>query len=193
MNSRQNQSGSKAFELGRKMHAEAEKTFGGGTRQLTAEEFRALTKTGKMPLKEATKAKSGEWPGAPFDMGAKALKEATKADSGKIRVDLLSTPAILGLAQVLTFGAKKYADDNWRSGGGLAWRRVIGAAMRHLLAFSGGEDLDPESGLPHIDHLMCCAMFLSEYQKTGTGKDDRWRKSGREWARSVKGKEGKKK
>ena len=106
-------------------------------------------------------------------------KEALKFDAEKTRLDLLSVPALLGISDVLTHGAKKYADNNWRSSGGLEWHRLIRAAMKHLLAFQAGEDLDAESGLPHIDHLLCCAMFLSEYQKTGLGKDDRFKLKGK--------------
>lgn len=98
---------------------------------------------------------------------------AIKKDAGKVRMDLLSEVAIEGLARVLTFGAEKYAEDNWRKG--LAWRRCIGAALRHITEFMKGNDLDDESGLPHIDHALCCLMFLSEYQKHGTGTDDRWK------------------
>lgn len=98
---------------------------------------------------------------------------ARKDDAAKPRTDLLSPDALMGLARVLAFGAEKYEENNWRKG--LAWSRVIGAAQRHLLAFQAGEDVDPESGLPHVDHLLCCCMFLSEYQKRATGTDDRWR------------------
>ncbi len=98
---------------------------------------------------------------------------AVKFDAEKLRFELISDVAEAGLAQVLTFGAKKYAADNWRKG--MEWRRVIGALKRHLHAFSCGEDIDPESGLPHIDHAMCCVMFLSEYQKLQLGTDDRFK------------------
>lgn len=100
-----------------------------------------------------------------------------KNDSDKVRLELISEAAEWGLAQVLTFGAKKYAADNWRKG--LEWRRCLGAARRHLNAFARGEELDPESGLPHIDHAACEIMFLSEFQKAGSGQDDRFK----EWAK----------
>lgn len=62
---------------------------------------------------------------------------------------------------------------NWRKG--FEWSRLIGAAMRHLTAILDGEDTDPESGLPHVDHLACCVMFLSEHQKKNLGIDDRYK------------------
>lgn len=96
-----------------------------------------------------------------------------KHDQDKPRVDLISRCAVEGLGRVLGFGAGKYTADNWR--GGFEWRRLIGAAQRHLLAFQDGDDIDPESGLPHIDHLGCCWMFLSEHYHRGLGVDDRYK------------------
>lgn len=101
-----------------------------------------------------------------------STREGIKHDQEKIRTDLYSTLALEELAKVLTFGAKKYASDNWRLG--MSWRRLIGAAIRHLFAFMRGEDNDPETGLSHLAHAMCCIMFLLEYVLTGNGSDDRW-------------------
>ena len=99
---------------------------------------------------------------------------AKKFDSGKLRMELLSVPALRGLSDVLTFGAQKYDSHNWRSDGGLEWSRLYGASLRHLLAHMNGEDTDEETGLSHLDHALCCIMFLSEYEKTANGKDDRF-------------------
>ncbi len=96
---------------------------------------------------------------------------AIKNDNEKIRLELLSSIALNEIAKVLTFGAKKYADHNWRKG--FAWSRLLGAAMRHLLAFLGGEDKDPETGLSHLGHLGCCVMFLLEHEHTHKALDDR--------------------
>lgn len=96
-----------------------------------------------------------------------------KYDSEKPRTDLLDPLALEGLAQVLAFGAKKYAAHNWRNG--LSYSRLAGAALRHTFAIIRGEDLDPESGLPHVDHLGCCWMFLSNMMKTRPDMDDRWK------------------
>lgn len=101
------------------------------------------------------------------------VPEGRKDDSDKLRMDLLDPIALEGLAAVLTFGAKKYASHNWR--GGISYSRLIGALFRHGFAVVRGEDLDPESGLPHIDHLGCCWMFLSNLSKTRPDLDDRWK------------------
>lgn len=98
---------------------------------------------------------------------------AQKYDGEKPRMDLLDPLALEGLAKVLTFGAQKYAANNWRKG--IANSRLIAAMLRHLFAIMRGEDIDPESGLPHIDHLGCCWMFLSNNMKVRPEMDDRWR------------------
>lgn len=102
------------------------------------------------------------------------MSDAVKQDADKIRLELVSAEALEELGRVLTFGAKKYAEHNWRKG--LAWSRISGAALRHLTAFQRGEDRDPETGLLHVAHAMCCCMFLAEYQLAATGTDDRWKR-----------------
>lgn len=102
-----------------------------------------------------------------------ASPTGVKYDQEKPRVDLLDPLALEGMARVLAFGAKKYGDHNWR--GGITYSRLVAAAFRHLLAILKGEDLDPESGLPHVDHLGCCWMFLSNTMKTRPDLDDRFK------------------
>lgn len=98
-----------------------------------------------------------------------------KHDAGKAPLDLLSPLALTGTSRVLGFGAAKYAAHNWRRG--IAWSRIIGAVFRHLLAFMRGEDIDPESGLPHIDHVACNVMFLQEFYTTRKDLDDRFKEA----------------
>jgi hypothetical protein len=98
---------------------------------------------------------------------------AIKHDSEKPRMELVPSGAVLAIADVFTFGAKKYAAHNWR--GGFEWSRLIGALERHVAAFKEGEDLDPESGLPHLAHAGCCVMMLLEHQRLNYGVDDRYK------------------
>lgn len=88
--------------------------------------------------------------------------EGVKADDGKPRPSLLfvSMPdAVRSVIDVLEHGARKYAPDNWRKvADGEA--RYLDAAFRHLLAHAAGEELDPESGLPHIAHAICSLLFV---------------------------------
>lgn len=99
---------------------------------------------------------------------------ATKHDSDKPMMSLLSKTWLWGVAAVLSFGARKYAPDNWRKG--IGYRRLIDAAMRHITAFSDGEDIDPESGLSHLDHASCCLMFAREMITIHPELDDRYKK-----------------
>jgi len=43
------------------------------------------------------------------------------------------------------------------------------------MAFNDGEDKDPESGLSHLAHSLCCLMFLLEFEKTHPELDDRYK------------------
>lgn len=98
--------------------------------------------------------------------------QGVKFDGQKPRMDLLDSFAIEELARVLTFGAKKYDSHNWRKG--IAKGRLIAAALRHLFAYLKGEDKDPESGLSHVAHAMCCCMFLLGLEHR-TDLDDRYK------------------
>lgn len=100
-------------------------------------------------------------------------KGGVKFDQGKRRVDLVPTEAINALADVLTAGAVKYGEHNWRHG--MDWSRVYGAAQRHMLAFWGGDDIDEESGMPHLWHALTNMAFLVSYQALSVGRDDRWK------------------
>lgn len=81
-----------------------------------------------------------------------------KHDSEKPSISLIPRQAIEQEALVMMFGAKKYGKNNWRQG--LAYSRLIDAALRHILAYADGEDLDPETGLPHLAHARCCMAML---------------------------------
>lgn len=84
-----------------------------------------------------------------------------KLDQGKLRYDLLPWKAIEGLVRVLSFGARKYTANGWRTVPD-ALTRYEAALLRHLAAIKRGEQVDPESGLRHIDHILCNVAFLSE-------------------------------
>lgn len=82
-----------------------------------------------------------------------------KFDADKIRFDLIPPIATEALAAVLTYGAKKYKPNNWRS---VDPERYVAAFERHWHAFISGELFDKESGLPHLAHCMTNLAFLLE-------------------------------
>lgn len=104
-------------------------------------------------------------------VSAPVLAEGVKADAGKPRTDLLPYDALLSVAAVLDFGARKYAERNWEKG--MAWGRLVAALLRHLWAWCGGQDIDAESGHHHLAHMACCALMLLALVQRRVGRDDR--------------------
>lgn len=94
-----------------------------------------------------------------------------KYDAGKARMDLLPPMPLVRIADVFSMGAVKYEDRNWE--GGIAWGRVYAALQRHLHTFWSGEELDAESGLPHLAHAGFGILVLLEYLSTHRELDDR--------------------
>ena len=82
-----------------------------------------------------------------------------KHDQGKPRFSLVPPLAEMEVVKVLTFGAEKYAPDNWRK---IDPIRYVDAAGRHINAHRRGEQADDESGLHHLAHAICCLMFQLE-------------------------------
>jgi predicted HAD superfamily Cof-like phosphohydrolase len=113
-----------------------------------------------VPLQGQVKLQGGSasWK---FEEGAPAPRkgEGVKHDQGKPRMELLPLDALTEVARVLTFGAVKYGPDNWRRLADLQ-PRYAGALLRHLAAWQRGEADDPETGLPHLAHAACCALFM---------------------------------
>mgnify|MGYP007046844069 CR=1 FL=1 len=85
-----------------------------------------------------------------------------KFDGGKPQYGLLPPLALRATVDVLTFGAEKYEPDNWKFVPD-SKRRYFDAMQRHLWAYKEGESIDPESGMHHLAHAMCCLMFLYEH------------------------------
>lgn len=91
-----------------------------------------------------------------------------KADTDKPMISLVEPSFIIGIAEVLTFGAKKYSIDNWKSATTVDVRRIKDSLLRHTLAYTSGELLDPETHLSHSYHIACNAMFLDFLFTRGT-------------------------
>ena len=94
-----------------------------------------------------------------------------RSNDGKMRPTLISPVVLWLLGKVLQFGARKYAAHNWVKG--LSWEETADSFQRHYLRWMMGEEMDEESQLPHLAHMMCNVMFLLHMQATGSGRDDR--------------------
>lgn len=85
-----------------------------------------------------------------------------KFDAGKLRYGLVPPLALQEMVKVLTFGAQKYEPNNWQKVPE-SKSRYFDALERHVWAWKMGEVLDPESGIHHLAHAMCCLAFLYEH------------------------------
>ena len=115
----------------------------------------------------------------PLDITIAVSSGGAKYDSGK----LLFRPLIGGLAKalhvvaaVLTYGAKKYAEDSWQEVPD-GKRRYENALYRHQNDRARGEQFDEESGLLHSAHIATNALFvlwfeIKEYIAGGNNYED---------------------
>lgn len=91
-------------------------------------------------------------------------KTGVKHDEHKNRLDLIEPEFIEGVGEVLTFGAEKYEPNSWQKVED-AENRYYAALFRHLMAYRRGETVDSESGLSHLKHIACNAMFLLHFEE----------------------------
>ena len=87
------------------------------------------------------------------------------------RYDMIPADALELVAKHYGKGAEKYPPfdnndgygllDNWRRG--YAWSLSFAAMMRHAWAFWGGEDIDPETGSPHLAAVVWHALTMMHW------------------------------
>lgn len=109
-----------------------------------------------------------------YQHGETRVTSTTGAEKGtkEARYDLIPVPALDYLARLYGKGAQKYAEHNWRLG--YNYSLSYAAAQRHMNAFWAGEDIDPETQVPHVInaafHMFALATFLTEHPEM----DDRF-------------------
>lgn len=94
-----------------------------------------------------------------------------KYDAGKPAISLIPSEAVEETAIALTYGANKYGRHNYKKG--MKHSRLYDAAMRHLLAYNKGEDIDAESGNSHLAHAAASIAMLIYMTKNRPDLDDR--------------------
>lgn len=102
-------------------------------------------------------------------------EQGKKLDSDKPRFSLIPSGVLPKVINVLEFGAKKYAPENWRKVPD-ANTRYFDAAHRHLDAWWNGQQVDSETNESHLAHAICCLMFLLALERSKTLKicDHNW-------------------
>lgn len=61
---------------------------------------------------------------------------------------------------------QKSGVDNWKTVPD-GKQRYLDAFLRHGMATASGEKLDPDSGLPHMAHAVCCGLFYLWFDQYG--------------------------
>lgn len=97
-----------------------------------------------------------------------------KTRFGMTKPSLSKNPpsAELYMALAMMDGAKKYSAFNWR-GNQVTASIYVDACKRHLNAWFDGEELAPDSCVPHLAHAIACLAILIDAVETGNLKDDR--------------------
>lgn len=97
-------------------------------------------------------------------------KEAIGAT--KLPLHLCSPVAMAHWSLAQYAGLIKYGAWNWREAGVRA-STYIAAMLRHIEAYSSGEEHDPVDGTYHLGNIMACASILMEARVMGKLTDDR--------------------
>lgn len=103
--------------------------------------------------------------------------KALRYNDGKLDFTRIPFDVLVEFAKVYQRGSIKYPDDpvtgqaNWLKG--CEYSVNIKSLMRHFVAWSMGQDRDPETGLHHLAQVMWCAAANLTYQLRDLGTDDR--------------------
>lgn len=87
------------------------------------------------------------------------------------RYDLIPAEPLRLLAKLYGVGSKKYESRNWERG--YDFGLSFAALNRHLWQWWNGQDLDPETGVPHTVAVMWHAAALTEFMTTHPEFDTR--------------------
>ena len=91
------------------------------------------------------------------------MTKGVKYDSEKNRYDLIPADALDEIVKNLTYGSKKYSDENWRLVDNPE-KRYFAAAQRHLWAWKRGEKIDPENGISNLAAAAVNVMFILDLE-----------------------------
>ena len=89
-----------------------------------------------------------------------AIYRSVKDKEGKPQMRLMLPNANTAVVRIREYGLSKYPNaDNWKSVDPEDWHD---ACLRHLMKWTAGEELDSESGMPHLWHALCDLSYLVE-------------------------------
>lgn len=107
-------------------------------------------------------------------MSAKETNPKDIVGTRKLPFSVLPFRVLINVALAMLEGAVKYGRFNYRAVGVRASVYFDAVVARHLMAWwDGGEDIDPASGLHHIDKAIAGLMVLRDSIIQGNWVDDR--------------------
>lgn len=103
------------------------------------------------------------------------MSRATKNDvvDNKIPTEYLTLDGIASMCRAFKHGGEKYDDYNYYKGHTV--NQLCAAAIRHILQFKDGEDVDSESKVSHLGHAMASLAMIEKQRALGTSIDDRYK------------------
>lgn len=102
----------------------------------------------------------------------------------KVPLSTVSAPVLMEIGLGMAEGAVKYGRHNYRSVG-VRSSVYYDAAMRHLMAWWEGEDIDPDSGLSHVSKCITTLVVLRDAMIQNKLNDDRPPASPKEWLKGL--------
>lgn len=89
-------------------------------------------------------------------------EKSLRYNENKPKWSLVHYESLVPMIRVLEFGAEKYAPENWKKG--LDLKEILESMQRHLAAIMDGKEFDSESGISHMGHIQCNAMFYNYHK-----------------------------
>lgn len=96
-----------------------------------------------------------------------------RAGAKKPNLSVLPFAPLLDVIPALYEGRRKYGPWNWRAEN-VSETIYADAAIRHLIQFISGEDIDPDSGVHHISKAIAGLLVVRDAQMHGCSIDDRF-------------------
>jgi len=90
----------------------------------------------------------------------------------KVPLHCVPCGPLLELGLAMMEGGRKYGTHNYRAIGTRA-STYYNAAMRHLIAWWEGEDIDSDSGVHHLIKAAACIFVVRDSMLMGNYEDDR--------------------
>lgn len=107
-----------------------------------------------------------------YDIETKDTNPKDAVGTRKAPVSTVSMPFVAEMGVAMLEGARKYGRHNYRVAGVRA-SVYVDAAMRHIMQWYEGEDIDQESGMSHLVKAAACMAVVRDAQMRGKLVDDR--------------------